>query len=106
MKARSFLGSYLKQDDVEDSPVVTISGAEGVQFEDEDKEKLVLHFEEFDKGMVLNATNINLLTSLFGSDETDDWTGKQVTLFADKTIMFGGKRVGGIRVKSASPEGN
>lgn len=104
MKARSFLGSYLKQDDFDEPTVATISGAKSVEFEDEDKDKLALYFEELDKGMILNATNINLLTALFGSDETDEWMGKQVTIYTDPNIMFGGKKVGGLRVKSASPE--
>jgi hypothetical protein len=99
MKARSFLGSYLKQDDFDEPAVLTISGAEGTRFEDEDKEKLVLYFDELDKGLVCNATNITLLISLTGSDDTDDWVGKQVTVYADKSIMFAGKKVGGLRIR-------
>jgi hypothetical protein len=104
MKARNFLGSYLQQEDIPEPTTVTITSSKSVTFEDDDKEKLALYFEELEKGMICNATNINLLIALLGSDETDDWVGKQVTLYVDPTIMFGGKKVGGIRIRSASPE--
>jgi len=104
MKARSFVGSYLQQIDVVDEPLVTITSAKSVSFENEDREKLALYFEEFDKGLICNTTNIDLLTALFGGDETDDWIGKQITLYTDPTVIYGGKKVGGIRVRSGSPE--
>jgi hypothetical protein len=44
--------------------------------------------------------------ALFGTDETDEWVGKQCTLYTDPTIMFAGKKTGGLRVKTGSPEGN
>lgn len=60
--------------------------------------KWAMHFEETDKPMVLNSTNGNLIAAFLG-DETDDWTGHQVVLYSDPSIMFGGKRVGGIRCR-------
>lgn len=60
--------------------------------------KHIMFFEELEKGLVLNSTNGNLIASFLG-DETDDWTGHQVVLYSDPSIMFGGKRVGGIRCR-------
>ena len=106
MKANSFLGSYLRQEDVDGDTLATISGAKE-ELVGADKERcLVVFFEELDKGLVFNATNINTCTALFGTDETDEWIGKRVTIYVDPNVMFGGKKVGGLRIKSGSPEGN
>ena len=47
------------------------------------------------------------LTKALG-DDTDDWIGKQVILYVDPDIEFGGNVVGGLRVKqfrnAASPK--
>ena len=106
MKANSFLGSYLRQEDVDGDTLATISAAKE-ELVGADKERcLVVYFEEFDKGLVFNATNINVCNALFGTDETDDWMGKKLTVYVDPNVMFGGKKTGGIRVKSGSPESN
>ena len=47
------------------------------------KVKLVLYFEELEKGMVLNVSNIDVLSSLTGTDETDSWTGTKLELYND-----------------------
>ena len=104
MKARKFLGSYLAQEDIVEPTVVTIDSAKEAEFDGEDKSKLALYFSEFDKGFICNSTNINALIALFGSDDTDDWLGKQCTVYVDPEIRFAGKKVGGLRVRTASPE--
>jgi hypothetical protein len=100
MKARSFLGSYLKKEDIEDTVVATISSATKEVLEEGERPKLVIHFEELDKGLVCNVTNINTLISILGSDDTDDWTGKTVALFVDPNVTFAGKRIGGVRTRA------
>jgi hypothetical protein len=35
-----------------------------------------------------------------GSDNTDDWIGKQIVLFVDPSVSFAGKIVGGIRLRA------
>jgi len=64
--------------------------------------KGVLHFTNFDKPLVLNTTNAETIADNFDGDtETDNWPGKQITLFYDMTVRFGTKR-GGIRVRSTA----
>ena len=65
------------------------------------KKKPCLHFKELDKPFVCNYTNLEVIAELLGSDETDDWVGNPIVLYYDPNVMFGGKRVGGIRVKMA-----
>lgn len=98
----AFKGKYLKQDHIGDKYVaVTISevSVEEIDGDDGSKEKKpVLHFHGKEMGMVLNKTNADILTEMLGTDETDEWLGHKIVLFVDKSVMFGGKRVGGIRI--------
>lgn len=59
-----------------------------------------LYFDEQEKPMVLNATNGAIIAKATGSEETDNWTGKKIVLFDDPNVSFGGKIVGGIRVRA------
>lgn len=93
---------YLKQSDVDGEVEVTILkvGQLNVAREDQEPEmKWAVKFQEFKKPMVLNSTNIQLLSKACGSDESDEWIGKKVTIYADPNVSFGGKLVGGLRVK-------
>ena len=94
---------YLKQDDIGDGKLCTVKGfkKENVAQEGEPPEhKWLMGFEELDKPLVLNSTNIQLAERAFGSDETDDWIGRQIVLYVDHNVSFGGKIVGGIRVRA------
>lgn len=59
-----------------------------------------LRFDEAEKPMVLNATNGQIIASITKSEETDDWIGHKVVLYDDPNVSFGGKLVGGIRVRA------
>ena len=105
MKAgKFFTGKNLAQDDLEGKEVkVTICDAkvETVGNDEEGREqKIVVYFEQFEKGLVLNATNYNtIFDHCNGSDETDNWLGKIGTLYVDPNVMFGKKKTGGLRIK-------
>jgi hypothetical protein len=92
---------FLKQSDITAPTKVTIKGLklENVARDDEEPEKKwTISFREFDKGMVLNKVNLSRLADAHG-DETDNWIGKQVWLYVDEDVEFGGKVVGGLRLK-------
>ena len=92
---------YLKQADIEDDTIVTITkvGQANIGKEDGPVDmKWLIRFKEFDKPMVLNRTNIALLGNFCG-DDTDDWLGKQVIVYNDESIQFQGKVTGGLRFK-------
>lgn len=98
---------YLKQSDVHDDMAVTIRkvGKANVAREgDEPDFKWLVKFDEFQKPMVLNATNIKRLARACESDETNDWTGKQVVLYVDPDVEFGGNVVGGLRIRAHKVE--
>jgi hypothetical protein len=94
---------FLKQGDVTAPVLWTVQGVEKVNVAKDGAEpdyKWALSFEESDKPLVLNATNIQLCERIFASDDTDDWTGKRVVLYVDPNVSYGGKIVGGIRVRA------
>jgi hypothetical protein len=64
-----------------------------------DDRKPVLYFENQDKGLVLNATNIDALVAIFGTDESEAWIGHVVELFTTGTT-FQGRQTLGIRVRA------
>ena len=93
---------YLKQSDVDGETEVTIVkiGQLNVAREDQEPEiKWAIRFQEFKKPMVLNSTNLQLLAKACESEESEDWIGKKVVIYADPNVSFGGKLVGGLRVK-------
>lgn len=94
---------FLKKEDVGRGALGTITGCVrmNVSKEGADPEpKWCLTFGEIDKPLVLNATNIQICEQVCGSDDTDDWTGKQIVLYVDPNVSYGGKLIGGIRVRA------
>lgn len=95
--------SYLKQSDFDEGGTIcTVARIEqkNVARDDEAPEnKWVVYFAEFDKAMVLNTTNINGLAKACNSDDTDDWPGKEVVVYVDPNVGYGGKTTGGLRIK-------
>lgn len=93
---------YLKQADVPDPVIVTVTkiGKVNIAKEgDPPEEKWACRFREFNKPMLLNSTNIKLLEKACGSDDSDDWIGKEVILYTDDSVSFAGQVVGGLRIR-------
>lgn len=92
----AFPSNYLKASDLNGKAVrVTIDSVTMEKLGDD--QKAILHFVGKDKGLVLNKTNTFRIVEAVGSDETNDWEGWSVTLYACK-VDFQGKRVDAIRV--------
>jgi hypothetical protein len=64
--------------------------------------KYCLFFRNGIKPMVLNSTNRHLIAQALGSKETDDWSGKVIELYFDRTVTFNGRLEGGIRARRAT----
>jgi hypothetical protein len=67
---------------------------------DDEDDKPCVYFENQTKCLPLNVTNWNMLEELSGSDESDNWVGLRVSLYATK-VDFQGKRVPAIRIEAA-----
>ena len=107
-----FPSKYVKADDLEDGDLtLTIHDSEPVTYEEftqkgkpTPENKPVLHFNERDaKSLVLNKTNWKTITQVLGSDDSDDWCGKQITLFATQVESFGEMTMA-VRVRLKAPK--
>lgn len=99
----AFPSNYLKADDLEEADViVTITGCEIEELGKEKERKPVLTFRGTDKKMVLNKTNWQTIAKVLGTDETDEWIGKRITLFTAQVESFG-ETVLAIRVRLKAP---
>lgn len=109
MKANAMIPSkFLKKEDVDPPKLVTIKALRqaNVAMDDQPEElKWTIFFKEVEKPMVLNSTNIQLLIKALGTDETDDWIGKQVVVYNDPNVSFAGKITGGVRIRAPKKQG-
>lgn len=64
-------------------------------------EKPVLHFDEIDKGLVLNKTNAKAIEKMYG-DDTDNWEDERISIYPTY-VDFKGEQVEAIRVKPKKP---
>jgi hypothetical protein len=95
-----FPSKYLKAADLQGHAVkLTIRDVVTEQINTD--RKLIMYFNNRDKGMVLNKTNARTIGDVFGED-TDDWLGKAVEVFAMK-VDFQGRMVDGLRVRVLPP---
>jgi len=63
-------------------------------------EKWVIYFKEAKKGVVLNRTLAYQIGEILGSEDTDDWLGKGITIFP-QPMTVAGKKVTAIRARAA-----
>ena len=96
-----FGGSYLKASDIKKETALTIKEAKEEQLSD--REKIVVYFDEVEKGLVLNKINTSRISKQLGSSETDEWPGNKITLYATE-VEYDGKDVPCIRVKKPQEE--
>lgn len=90
----------LKAEDLKGHTVkVTINSYEVAKFDN--GSKVILSFAGKEKTLVVNKTNAMIIQSAYGPD-TDNWIGKTVEIYPDKTT-FGGKLVDCIRVRIPAP---
>ncbi|MEY2668999.1 MAG: hypothetical protein RJA59_1637 [Pseudomonadota bacterium] len=84
------------------TPTLHIDHVQVVELEDDDgkkKSRPVVYFRETKRGWVLCKTTALCLAQMF-TPETDKWTGKGVTLFAED-VQVGKEKKPGIRVKGS-----
>ena len=110
---------YLKKEDVDPAVLAEITGYEKVNVEKEGKppkwkyvlelrgisKQLPLTREGKEKPLVLNKTNGNRVAHITGTSDFDGWIGKEVVLFNDPMVEFGGDLVGGVRIRAKQEAG-
>lgn len=93
--AEVFPSNYIKAADLKGRAVAVVIAGASIEKLGEDR-KLVLNFQNKEKGLVTNKTNANRIAYLYGNN-TDDWMGKEIILKAE-LVDFQGKTVEAIRV--------
>lgn len=100
------VSKFLRKEDFDEDRVMTIKG---IKLEDmpgdSGDQKWVLYFREEAKGMALNVTTIRVLEQAYG-DDTDQWVGNKVMVYVDPNVSFGGKVVGGLRLRTPKKTAN
>lgn len=96
----AFKSNYLGQGDLEQPTIAVIQdvGIESLNGDGGKEDKPVAHFTNGIKPMILNLINWQTIEDAYGED-SDLWVGKRVELYVDKNVMFGAKKVGGVRVR-------
>jgi len=100
-RSEAFKSGYLSQDDLERPALAVIKsvGKELVNTDDNgQREKPVIYFTNGTKPLILNMVNWDTLEHAYGV-ESDGWLNQPIELFVDQNVMYGGKRVGGIRIR-------
>ena len=97
---------YLTKDDVPESGVdLTIRGfkTESVKGDHGDESKVVLYFvEQGYLPMILNQTNSKRIGISTGCASAGEARGKKINVYCDPMVEFGGKIVGGLRIRKAT----
>jgi len=95
----AFPSNYLKSEEIKAAGGPVKVQIATVVMEDLDGEsKPVMKFHGKDKGMVLNRTNANMCTHIFGSPNTDAWANQWIALTVEP-VNFQGRIVDGLRIK-------
>lgn len=104
-RSDAFPSTYLAKEDVPDPVTAIIADVSREPIRNENcgtDDKPVVTFEHDQlKAMILNQVNWQTLEDAYGED-SDDWRGKPVEVYVDPSVMFGGRRVGGVRVRVPS----
>jgi arabinogalactan endo-1,4-beta-galactosidase len=92
----AFPSKYLRAADLQDKQVaVRMSHVETETIGDDDRP--VLYFQGKEKGLVLNKTNANAISAVYG-DDTENWRGGEIVLF-QTMVDFQGKTMAAIRCR-------
>ena len=101
---RNYLGSHnLEKNEEMLLTIVKFEGEEMVQSGDGDKRPMVvIYFKENVAKMILNITNANTISALYGS-QPDKWINKQIQVYATPIKAFG-KTQDALRVRDFVPK--
>ena len=104
-RSEAFPSKYMSKDDVKVPVVATVADVrpEVLKSDNGDEQKPVMYFSGDHKPMILNNANWMTVEDMYG-DDSDSWVGHVVELYHEPNIMFGNKRVGGIRIRKPAAQ--
>lgn len=109
-KDEALPGRFFKADEFRDRPELTVTishivAKENIGTEADPQTAPVLYFEGHEQGFILKSQAWDSVVEATGEDDSDHWPGKRVTIYRDPSVTFGGKKVGGVRVKKPGGSG-
>lgn len=100
---KDYLGSHnLEKGEEMRLTIEKFVGEEKVKTAEGESLKQVLYFKEDVPKMILNITNGNMLTTLYGS-HPEQWIGKQIQVYAARVKAFG-KEQDALRIRDFVPK--
>ena len=51
----------------------------------------------------MNTANCETLTEITGTDDPNEWKDLALQLYVDPDVTYGGKKIGGIRIRKPAP---
>lgn len=100
---KNYLGSHnLEQGEEMLLTISKFEGEEKVKTADGEKVAQVLYFKESVPKMIMNITNGNMISSLYGS-HPDVWVGKKIQVYAAPVKAFG-KTQDALRIRDFKPK--
>jgi len=54
------------------------------------------------RGIILNVGNWDSCEEIAGNEDSDAWVGTEIVIYTDENVMFGSRKVGGIRIRAAN----
>ena len=94
-----FPSKYLSQDDCGDGINLTIQSFREIEVGNPPKLEWAVAFREISKPFVINRTKAQMIHAVLRTKSAEEWSGKQICLYVDPTVTFGGRVTGGIRVR-------
>ena len=102
-RSEAFPSKFFKAADVPgDGVALKIAKVEQEKVGPDQELKWVVYFKGQDKQLILNGTNWDLIAAALREEDSDNWAGKVVELYATQT-QFGKKMVDCIRVRRHRP---
>ena len=95
-------GHYLKRESVSaEGEIHTVIKCveEEINSADGSETKWILYLSDL-KPLIMNATNIRRAVAAFGTAEVNDWGGQPLIVYDDDSVEYGGKVVGGVRLRA------
>ena len=91
-----FPSKYLKASDLQGRRVLATIEGVGMMKVGSD-EKPIIYFQNKTKGLLLNRTNARMIAEIAGTEETDNWGGVKIVIYAAK-VDYAGRRVDALRI--------
>lgn len=95
----NYIGSEILQPNQELKLTIEKIIKENVKTAEGTQECIVAYFKGGTKGMILNKTNMKIITKVLESPYIEQWTGKSIIIYSAKVKAFG-DLIDALRVKN------